>query len=240
MFLVFMTPLIIFDPKILGSEFQIKSNLICVRRSPFQISIPNLNSDIAYLSGVVFGDGNLTLIKRKTSKYPRTKLKVYNSSENFLLKLNRILLKNFNYSGKIYRKKDKNCYILEINNKLVWLYFTKFIKIKPKKKVNLHIPTVFRNRNMLKHFIAGLFDTDGYFSKCRFGIMMTGKNYNFLNEIKLLTKKFYNFNFLGPYKDKIKLNGKFRERAQINLSTVCNSEFIKIIPLKIKSGPGKI
>lgn len=235
-----MTPLDIFDSKILGNEFHVESNLVKVRRSPFQIKLPKLNSDIAYLSGVIFGDGNLTLIKRKASKYPRTKLKLYNSSFNFLLELNEIIHNNFNYNGKIYKKKDKNCYILELNNKIIWLYFTKFIGIKPKKKINLHVPYILRKKGILKYFIAGLFDTDGYFSRNRFGIMMTGKNYAFLKEIKTLTRKFYNFNFLGPYKDKIELNGKIRYRAQINLSTICNSIFSDIIPLRKMSGPSKI
>ena len=235
-----MTPLDIFNPKILGNEFHIKSNLVSVRRSPFQIRLPELNSDIAYLSGVIFGDGNLTLIKRRDSRYPRTKLKVYNSSRDFLLELNEIIHNNFNYNGRIYKKKDKNCYILELNNKIIWLYFTEFIRIKPKKKINLHIPYVLRNKGILKYFIAGLFDTDGYFSRGRFGIMMNGKNYIFLKEIKTLTREFYNFNFLGPYKDKIELNGKIRYRVQINLSTICNSMFLDIIPLRKKSGPGKI
>ena len=235
-----MTPPIFIDKKIIGSKVYIKSNLIKMKRSPFQIKIPKLNSDIAYLGGAIFGDGNLTLIKRKVSKYPRTKLRIINSSKNFLKYLNKIFLDNFNANGKIYKKKNSNCYILEINSKIIWLYFTKVIGMKAKKKINLHIPSIFRTKTMLKYFIAGLFDTDGYYSNGRFGIMMTRKNYNFLKEIKLLTKKFYKFNFLGPYKDKINLNGKIHERARINLSTFCNSEFRKIIPLKIKNGSGRI
>ena len=235
-----MTPPDIFDPRIIGSELRVYSNFVKVRRSPFQIKLPEVNPEIVYLSGVIIGDGNLTLIKRKVSKYPRTKLKIYNSSLDFLLKVKDIIKNNFNYDGRIYKKKDKKCYVLESNNKLVWLYFTKFIGMRPEKKVNLHVPCVARNKDMLKYFIAGLFDTDGYFSRGRFGIMMTGKNYTFLKEIKNLTKSFYGFNFLGPYKDEVKFNGKKRNSVQINLSTVCNSSFSSIIPLRKKSGPSKI
>jgi hypothetical protein len=224
---------------VLGSDYSSFSNVIKVRRSRYKIKIPVLNPQVSYLCGAIAGDGNLTLIRRKDSIYPRTKLRVINSSEEFLNYLNNIIFQNFGYSAKIYKKGD-GCFVLESNNKVVWLYITYLTGMKAGKKKNLHIPKRLRNRILLKHFLAGLFDTDGYYSRGRYGLMMSQKNHNFLHEIKSLGKRFYNLNFLGPYTDKIEFDGKSFRRSQINLSTKCNDNFIKVIPLKIKSGPSRI
>jgi hypothetical protein len=224
---------------ILGSNYRLFSNKIVVRRSKYTVNIPEIDSCISYLFGAIAGDGNITLIKRGDSKYPRTKIRIINSSKSFLCYLNRILIDKFGYHGRIYHKSE-NCYVLESNNKIVWLYIVKFSGLRAGKKIGLKVPSVVKSYSLLKSYIAGLFDTDGYYSRGRYGLMMTSKNLDFLYEIKSLSKSFYNLNFLGPYTDKIEFNRKTFERSQINLSTKCNDDFVKLIPMKIKSGPSRI
>lgn len=210
---------------------------IKMKKSKFRIKIPKIDKNIAYLVGAIFGDGNISLVSRKdVSKYPRTKLRIYNASLNYVKMLNEITKKHFNICGRIY-KREENCFILEFNNKIIWLYLSKIGNIKPHKKTNLKIPSILKSSTLFKHFIAGLMDTDGYFSRV-FGIMMHGSNKEFLNVIKILSRKFYGLEFLGPYENTIIQDGKERYRVIMRLKTAHNGLFRKIIPLKHeKYGP---
>ncbi|MDD5133055.1 MAG: LAGLIDADG family homing endonuclease [Candidatus Nanoarchaeia archaeon] len=203
-----------------------------VKRSNHKIKLPKeVNKDVAYLFGVIMGDGRLEKSIRKVSKYPRTKLYIYNDSKQYLIRLNEYLKKEFNVPTRIYKKNYNNCYVLEINNKFVWLYFSKYLNIE-NKKLNLQIPKEVQNRELFKHFLAGLFDTDGYFSKV-YGIMLNGSNYTFLLEINKLCEKYYKIKMLGPYKNILKKDGKEYSRCSISTSMPYNEQFKEIVPLKI-------
>ena len=216
--------------------FKTKKNIfIELRRSKYKIKIPKLNKNIAYLTGVIMGDGNITIISRKDiSKYPRTRIRIYNSSEYLLKELNGLFKDSFNYNGIISKKKDKNCYILEINSKIICSYFINFIGLKAEKKTNLNIPRHVKKKEFFKYFLAGLMDTDGFYTSGTFGIMMNGSNEPFLEDIRLLSDTFYNLDFLAPMKSKIVFNGKIHDRVQMNLSRYSIDKFRKTIPLQNK------
>lgn len=117
----------ILDTKIISPPFKIKETpdgfVIRTRNSKFNVKIPEIDKDVAYLTGVILGDGNVTLIKRKVSKYPRTKIKIYNSSMDYISYVNDLFLQKFSVNGRIWKKTNKECYVLEINNKVVFFVF---------------------------------------------------------------------------------------------------------------------
>ena len=227
----------IMDNNLIGSPYQIyriKNKIfIQIKRSKYKIKIAKLNKNIAYLVGVIMGDGNITIISRKdVSKYPRTRIRIYNSSIPLLKMLQMLFKDSFNYSGIITKKKDKNCYILEINSKIICSYFINFIGLKAEKKINLKIPIHVKKKEFFKYFLAGLMDTDGFYTCKTFGIMMAGSNEDFLKNIKLLSKSLHGLFFLNPMKSKLIFNEKVFERVQMNLSRKSVIDFYRIIPLK--------
>jgi len=90
-----------------------KKTLAKMKRSKYIITLPRINEDIAYLSRVIVGDGNIYLCQRKEIKYPRTKIKIFNNSKKYLELLNKKFDKNFKITGKITKKKDKIAIFLQ-------------------------------------------------------------------------------------------------------------------------------
>jgi hypothetical protein len=213
---------------------------VIVKGSPQRIKIPKkLNKELIYLFGAIVGDGHLSLIYRKNEKYPVLKLGIYNNSKKYLEKLNIIFIKEFNQALRIYKKKGNNCFALETGNKLIWLFFHKHLNIK-NKKINLQVPKEIRDKNLFKYFLAGLFDTDGYYSET-FGIMLGGTHYELLDHIKELSQQYHGIKFLGPRMNILRTNGKTYKRCYMKTSTYSNHKFRKVIPLmheKYMSPPG--
>ena len=165
------------------------------------------------------------------------RLLVFNASKDYLEFLNNEFYSIFNIRGKIYKKKDKNCFVLSINKKLVILYFLKIIKLKPGKKNKLEIPIILKDKNLFKHFVAGLYDTDGFFSET-FGIMMSGSNFEFLKNLSELLEKNYDISSRKLYFGKITTSSGIKFRSQTQIKTKDIEKFINTIPLKhTKYGP---
>lgn len=215
-------------------KYAIKNGkLTCwLKRSTFKILIPlNVTPEISYLTGVIYGDGNVSIAQRKEIEFPRLRISLYNASIKYLRKINNMLYSIFRTHGKLTKKKDKNCYILSINNKLVCLYFLKIIGVKAGKKNNLKVPNILKNKKLFRFFLAGLFDTDGFLTET-FGIMMCGSNSKFLKEVIKLSKNYYDIEFRKFYSGIINANNILRTRCQIQLSRVSIPKFISLIPLK--------
>lgn len=158
------------DPKVITREVKVTKRDayfdFIVYRNARRSRIPfELNSSIAYLCGVILGDGSISLIHRKkvNTVLPYTFLKIFNQSLPFLLQINRLFKENFGTEGKLYKKNYCNCYVLQVSNKIVWLYFVKLLGLPIGKKSNISIPRSLLNKNIFKYFVAGLMDTDGYF-----------------------------------------------------------------------------
>lgn len=231
----------LFDKKLVSDvrHFR-KGNKLIVwsQRSGYKIRLPvKPDKRIAYLAGAIIGDGNISITQRKVSRYPRLILRIFNSSKPFLNHINEEFHKAFGINGTIVKKPDKNCYILTINKKLVVLYFLKIVGLKAGKKINLRIPPTIKNKNLLKYLIAGLFDTDGFFSKT-FGIMMQGSNYDFLKELANLSEDYYGIKSRKMWKGYLRTKSGLKFRTQLQIRSESIVKFIKVVPLKHdKYGP---
>ncbi len=208
------------------------SKLLCkVKRSKYVVVVPlKTNESIAYLAGAIAGDGNFALTKRKKVKFPRTSIRIYNASKEYLTELNHMFEENFRVGGIIRPKKDENCFELKIDNKVVWLYFNK-ITCLPLKKENLIVPRAFENKALFKFFVAGLFDTDGFKSQETFGIMLNSRNKKFLERISELAREFYGIEFGKIGVNELHANNKVYGRVTMRLKRAFCELFISTIPL---------
>lgn len=212
--------------------------IVWSKRSKYKIILPNkVDEKLAYLSGAILGDGNISITNRKISRYPRLILRLFNASYDYLDRVNNIFYNTFGISGKISKKKDKNCYVLTVNQKLITLYFLKVIGLSAGKKINLKIPKTIKNRRLFKHFLAGLFDTDGFFTET-FGIMMHGSNHLFLKEISRLLDSYYGISTRKLWKGILKTSTGPKIRSQLQIRSAHIGKFINALPLKHnKYGP---
>lgn len=222
----------LFDKKIIANlSFLNEGDTIFAKSDrSYRIRLPSkINEDIAYLAGVIAGDGSVYRHPNKYTNFPRTKIMIFNASRIFLEKLNIIFKTNFGYIGCIKKKVDKNCYILTIHSKIIWLYFTKIISL-PLNKKYLKVPRTLKNKKLFKYFLAGFFDTDGYFSGT-FGCMLGGRNFQFLSQITKLSKRFYVLNFSKPKINVLRVNNKRYLRAYTQLKSSDITRFRETIPL---------
>src|SRR3989344_7048459 len=225
----------LFDNRLV-SDFRTSKNngkiLMWAKRSKYKIIMPTeVNEKLAYITGVIVGDGNITITERGITKYPRMTLIIFNASKSYLEFLNKEFYGVFGIGGKIMKKLDKECYKLTITKKLIILYFLKIMGLTAGKKKVLKIPEAVKNKRLFKFFIAGLYDTDGYFSQT-FGIMMSGSNYNFLKEITLLLERYYNISSRKLYFGNLITKTGLKTRAQTQIRARDVEKFIEIIPLK--------
>lgn len=230
----------IFDKNLISDlRFSLKDNKIVAwsKRSKYKIVLPQeINKKIAYLSGAIMGDGNISISKRKIIHYPRLRLIIFNASKDYLEFLNNEFYNIFKVNGTISKKKDKNCYMLTINKKILVLYFLKIMGIFAGKKERLKIPEKVKDKNLFRFFVGGLYDTDGFFSDT-FGIMMNGSNYNFLKEISIFLEDYYKISSRKIYYGYLNTNRGLKTRSQLQIKTDGIRKFINIIPLKhIKYG----
>lgn len=225
------------DKNIIGTEIYTENKedhiLFRMKRSPYSVKIPlKITSNIGYLIGVIMGDGNISFTLRKNCKYPRTKITIYNNSMDYLESLNKIIQNEFGITGIIWKKKYNNCYVLGLNNKIIISYFVKFIGLFPSKKIYLKLPKSIRQKEIFKHYLSGLIDTDGFFTNNTFGIMMNGTNYNFLRNIRNIAYNYYKIEFRKPAISKIHARGKEFIRAAMSLSTHSKQNFLNTIELR--------
>jgi DNA-binding transcriptional regulator WhiA len=113
-----------------------------------------VENNLAYLIGVLHGDGSLN----KNSKY----ITVTTNEKEFLSNVvNKIFHELFRVNGNIIEFNDGRYYRLEIGSISVHSFLSMFCPVGKKKGV-LHIPEIIlRDKELLSSYISGLFDTDG-------------------------------------------------------------------------------
>lgn len=165
-----------------------KNNFIITKRTITKI--PRIDKNIAYLSGVIVGDGTVLKTKRRKGGYHYL-IRITSESKKYLFYLNRIFKSSFNYKGIILpEKRDKRAFYLLIQNAAIFWYFVLLGHETGKKKRPV-VPYSFRrSKDLLKNFIAGVVDTDGYVKGNRIQLKQKSKNflkdiYDILNSIKM-------------------------------------------------------
>lgn len=138
------------------------------------IVIPeNLSAEFSQILGYVLGDGYLDKRSIEMKDEREEVIEIYKK-----------LFKNvFNVEGRISKVSKKNCFKLNINSKAIKSLFEetvpliyKFISKSPKP--------------IIKHFIRGFVDAEGYVSKKRAKIVIAQKEDQILKVIQLLLLRF--------------------------------------------------
>lgn len=153
------------------------------------VTIPEIDEDIAYLVGVIAGDGNLSICKRKKGGN-HYRVRISSNSVKYLAYLNDIIYKYFGLKGKIMKdKRRKNTFCWEIENASIFWYFS---ILESKYDKTNQLPFFCRDKNLFAHYMSGLIDTDGSISHKR--IQLKLKNENIIKQIFYLLKEDANSN----------------------------------------------
>ena len=182
-----------------------------------KIKLPKvLDCKLAYLLGVIFGDGHLADPDKSYDKLTsyNSELRITDGHEETFDSLRNVFVYLFDYKPKIYSEKSKM-------NKLFYRFV---IKSKPlhrfvmvvcgmptgDKRGKLRLPKIIKDAplNLQKWFISGFFDADGCISltKDKWAVIhITQYDTNILKEIIDISSKL-GVNWLGPYCYKYKYN----------------------------------
>jgi|GEM_PF-2386237 len=121
-----------------------------------RITLPNyINEDVAYLSGFICGDGNLTTTTKRDYW-----VSIHNKQMELLETALKIIKNIFDYKAKI--SNGHGCHKVEIRSMIIHSFFNKIMNIENGRKENIKIPMKIKaNRNLVRAFIAGFFDAEG-------------------------------------------------------------------------------
>lgn len=132
-----------------------------------ELKFPNkMSNELAELVGIHFGDGHM-------SKYNYTYRLHYtcNIKEEKYSKYIIVLFKKlFNAPFSVYKRDEKGCIEFDTYSKSLCEFFNKQLDVPYSPKKELSIPNYIRlNKEYLRYFLRGLFDTDGCFTIQRDG-----------------------------------------------------------------------
>src|SRR3989344_203509 len=154
-------------------------NSIKTRRS--KVPVPIFNNDLAYLSGVIVGDGAMVISPRKRGGNHYV-LSIFNGSKEYLMYLNSLFINYFNHEGRIYKDKINEVYSLIIEVVAIFFYFVN-IGLPTGKSEEEFVPKIIKNnKNYFRQYIGGLVDTDGHVSSPK-RLHLKQKSKNLLLEI---------------------------------------------------------
>jgi len=142
------------DPKVLDEIT--KLNPTFVTHGGTYSKLPTqINNDIAYLCGLISGDGNLfTTTKRDYI------VSVHNKERTLLKKAIQIFKDNFSYSTKI--KQGHYCWKVEVRSEVIHSFLNTIMEIESGAKQNIIIPKKIKSSTQfIQNFIAGFFDAEG-------------------------------------------------------------------------------
>lgn len=137
----------------------IENTEVIKMRTAKEIKIPEINEDLAYLCGVLAGDGNI-LIRKFKNEYrvncggnPRDEVEFYDKTIVPLFERLFHLHVKSRLMGKTYG--------VNIYSKSLVLFLTEICGLPNGRKDNLRIPPIFKDNQLLvRSFIRGVADTD--------------------------------------------------------------------------------
>jgi intein/homing endonuclease len=150
------------------------------------INLSNLNEEkLSELLGILAGDGHLSKINYEVS----VTCDIVRDDDYILNYVAPLFRDLFNVNAKIKRQPNGGAIRCVVNSKLLSEYLVKVFDIPlGKKKGKLHIPPqIFKNKNLLKFYLRGLFDTDGSFyirRKKNMVINIASRDVQHLDEVK--------------------------------------------------------
>ncbi|MBU2520405.1 MAG: LAGLIDADG family homing endonuclease [Nanoarchaeota archaeon] len=199
------------------------------------IKLPTcLNKKLAYLTGVILGDGSIAKpIKRKKGGFYWS-VRITGEYE-YIKIVSKILFKIFNYIPLIYPdKRRENSWYIALNSLIIHRFFNRVIGIKfgAKNGKTSWLENFCRNKDVFGCFLAGFTDSDGYVSKNYIGIIQKDKK--FLEKLKMKSYELLNINFNGPY-----VNRKICNEIVGWIITINNKnkmkEFLETVPMRYKN-----
>lgn len=126
-----------------------------------------LNKETAYLAGVIVGDGHISnATKSKKDKSPDYRIHIEVCEEEFLKTIYEMIISIIKTKSPVKKKTKENkqdLFYFQFRNKSFHYFLTVDLEISKGKKSHIvRVPEkIFTSINLQRHFLAGLFDTDG-------------------------------------------------------------------------------
>ena len=136
-----------------------------------------VNALTAELCGIILGDGNL-------SRY-LNRITITGSSDDVVYFKHRVIplfKKCFpQVNPMLFPVKNKKAYQLIVENKSIFNFFIERFGLQRGRKDTAHVPEVIvARKELIPHFLRGLFDTDGCFKFCK-----QAKSYSYYPRIRI-------------------------------------------------------
>ncbi len=167
-----------------------------------------MNGKVAYLIGVIVGDGYLSKAARRKSHGRGFYWKIaITGPYGYLLNIRNLFVEVFGLRGGLVKdRRKKRTWQLRFGSLILHRFFARVIGI-PQGRKTTH-PSWSR-LELVKpyplHFLAGLIRSDGYVGTRYVGIIQ--KRFRFLIRVKRFAKETLGLSFRGPYVNR-KLQGK--------------------------------
>jgi hypothetical protein len=141
-----------------------------------KIKIPIFNKDLAYLTGVIVGDGSMVITNRKRGGHHYV-LSIFSNSRKYLEYLNGLFIQYFNHKCTFYKDKRHDVYTLLVQSAPIFFYFVN-INLPVGKSEEEYVPDIIKTKtSYFKEYVAGLCDTDGHvYSSNRIHLKQKSKN----------------------------------------------------------------
>lgn len=169
-----------------------------------EIRLPTrMNGKLAYLIGVIIGDGYLSKPIRRRSHGPGFHWKiVVTGSHSYIVGLNEIFRVLFCISGGLTKDpRKRDAWQLRFSQVVLHRFFARVIGLPRGRKTKHRRWSDFDMvREYPVHFLSGLIDTDGYVGSHYIGIIQ--KDFQFLTKLLSFTKETIGISFRGPHVNK--------------------------------------
>jgi hypothetical protein len=192
--------------------YTIKDGLLAVKRSKWKVAFPQINEELAYLLGILYGDGCLTKPQlRKTGGYRRKIVISFSSKEKERAEyICSIFRKHFHCEPRFtdWKARGKKDWIeVVINSTALYAYFCVLGFPIGEKYGKLELPPIIQKRDLFKHFLMGLIDSDGHIIENR-RLTIVQKDARFLAQVREASFRYLGIQFSSPKPNSKTLNGK--------------------------------
>ena len=175
----------IFNRLLQASEFFISGN----KKLKSPIKLADLNNELAYLAGVVAGDGHIVneLNEMRIVDGHKNDL-MKNYSLKFLKSINGIIRRNFHYNSCV-EKPSANYFVCRYNCSLICRIMNYIYEIPSgNKSKKIKVPGIVKHTNKESLFWRGIFDADGSIRKRYKAIKLTTSSRRLYSDFLDFTK----------------------------------------------------